>query len=115
MASWFKRDFKNSIAGLIVGRAKPPSESILENGIEDVRDSMLDALGEDSVKNFPQVTRRIRYATDIKDLWYLRGDLMAVLAQLHGEAIAREKISSINAQFQGLLPGGLSSRPSSLG
>ena len=115
MGRWFKTDFKNSITGLLGGRPKAPSESILENGIEDIRDSMLFALGDDSAKQFPQVTRRIRYATDIKDLWYLRGDLMAVLAERHGEAAAREKIASINAQFQGLLPGGLSSRPSSLG
>jgi hypothetical protein len=29
--------------------------------------------------------------------------------------VARQKIASINAQFQGLLPGGLASRPSPLG
>src|SRR5215213_10054805 len=114
MGRWFKTDFKNSITGLLAGRARTPSDSILENGIEDIRDSMLFALGDESVKEFPQLTRRIRYATDIKDLWYLRGDLMAVLAERLGEAGAREKISSINAQFQGLLPGGLSSRPSPL-
>src|SRR5205814_8104708 len=88
MGRWFKTDFKNSITGLLGGRPKAPSESILENGIEDIRDSMLFALGDDSAKQFPQVTRRIRYATDIKDLWYLRGDLMAVLAAQHGEVAA---------------------------
>jgi hypothetical protein len=40
---------------------------------------------------------------------------MAVLAQLHGELTARKTIASINAQFQGLLPAGLNSRPSPLG
>jgi hypothetical protein len=40
---------------------------------------------------------------------------MAAVAGLHGEAIAREQIALINAQFQGLLPGGLASRPSRLG
>ena len=99
----------------MLGRPIAPSESVLESGIEDIRDSMLFILGEDGAKQFPQATRRIRYATDIKDLWYLRGDLMAALAGLHGESSARQKIASINNQFQGLLPGGLSSRPSPLG
>ncbi|MDB5872004.1 MAG: hypothetical protein JWQ07_1446 [Ramlibacter sp.] len=113
MGRWSKSDFKNSISGLL-GRPVEPSESVLESGLEDIRESMLAVLGEDGAKRFPAATRRIRYATDIKDLWYLRGDLMGVLAQMHGEMVAREKIGSINAQFQGLLPGGLSSRPSPL-
>ena len=114
MGLWKKPDFKSSITGLL-GRPATPSESILENGLEDIRESMLDALGEDGSRQFLPTTRRIRYATDIKDLWYLRGDLMAVLAKLYDEATARRTIASINAQFQGLLPGGLNSRPSPLG
>jgi hypothetical protein len=114
MGRWSKSDFKNSISGLLK-RPAAPTDSVLENGLEDIRDAMLLELGDDGAKRFPQATRRIRYATDIKDLWYLRGDLMAVLAQLHGEFSARQKIAAINARFQGLLPGGLQSRPSPLG
>lgn len=114
MGRWSKSDFKNSISGLL-GIQREPSESVLESGLEDIRESMLFALGNEGAKQFASTTRRIRYATDIKDLWYLRGDLMAVLAKMHGEAVARDKIASINAQFQGLLPGGLNSRPSPLG
>jgi hypothetical protein len=39
---------------------------------------------------------------------------MAALASMHGEKTARQHIASITAQFQGLLPGGLASRPSPL-
>lgn len=111
---WSRFDLKSSIAGLW-GRAARPSESVLENGIEEIRESMLSFLGEAGTKKFSHITRRIRYTTDINDLWYLRGDLMAALASLHGEATARERIASITAQFRGLLPGGLASRPSPLG
>lgn len=110
---WFKPNLRSSIYGLL-GNPVAPSESILESGTEDIRESMLAVLGDTGPKHFPQITRRIRYANDIQALWYLRGDLMAALASMHGEAAAREKVSSITAQFQGLLPNGLNSRPSPL-
>jgi hypothetical protein len=110
---WLKPNLRSSIYGLL-GNPVAPSESILESGTEDIRESMLVVLGEAGPKHFPQVTRRIRYANDIQALWYLRGDLMAALAAMHGEVAAREKIASITAQFQGLLPSSLNSRPSPL-
>jgi hypothetical protein len=110
---WLKPNLKRSISALL-GNPVAPSESILENGTEDIREAMLVVLGESGPKQFPLITRRIRYASDIQALWYLRGDLMAALAAMHGEVTAGEKIASITSQFRGLLPNGLSSRPSSL-
>ena len=110
---WFKPNLRSSIYGLL-GNPVVPSESMLENGTEDIRESMLTAMGESGPKHFPQITRRIRYANDIQALWYLRGDLMGALAAMHGEAAARQKVSAITAQFQGLLPNGLTSRSSPL-
>jgi hypothetical protein len=110
---WLKTGLKNSIYGLL-GNPAAPSDSMLETGTEDVRESMLAVLGDGGPKHFPQITRRIRYANDIQALWYLRGDLMAALAAMHGEMAAREKISSVTRMFQGLLPNGLNSRPSPL-
>lgn len=110
---WLKPNLRSSIYGLL-GNPVAPSESILENGTEDIRESMLAVLGESGPQHFPQVTRRIRYANDIQALWYLRGDLMAALAAMHGEVAARAKVASISSQFQGLLPSGLSTRPSPL-
>lgn len=110
---WFKPNLRSSIYGLL-GNPVAPSESTLESGTEDVREAMLVALGEAGPKHFPQVTRRIRYANDIQALWYLRGDLMAALAAMHGEMAARERVASLTEMFQGLLPGGLNSRPSPL-
>ena len=39
---------------------------------------------------------------------------MSVLAALEGEAIARSKLDHISDMFKGLLPRGMSSRPSPL-
>src|SRR4051812_12161831 len=97
---WLKPNLRNSLYGLL-GNAPAPSDSVLENGTEDIRESMLATLGESGPRDFPQITRRIRYANDIQALWYLRGDLMGALATMHGESLARQKIASVTAQFQG--------------
>jgi hypothetical protein len=109
----WRKHLRSSIYGLL-GNPVAPTESILENGTEDIREAMLAVLGDSGWKSFPHVTRRIRYANDIQALWYLRGDFMAALASMHGEAAARAKVASVTSQFQGLLPNALTSRPSPL-
>lgn len=109
---WLK-PVRNSIYGLL-GHSTAPSESKLENSTEDIREAMLALLGDDGPQRFPQLTRRLRYANDIQALWYLRGDLMATLASAHGESMAREQVRGITGMFEGMLPSGLSSRPSPL-
>jgi hypothetical protein len=108
-----KNRLKSSIYALL-GSSPEPSDSIMQDGTEDIRESMLAALGDSGSKQFPQVIRRIRYADDIQALWYLRGDLMASLASLYGEVAARQRVASITDQFRGLLPRGQMSRPSPL-
>lgn len=110
---WLKPGLRNSIYGLL-GNPMPPTDSIMESSTEEIREAMLGVLGPSGQKSFPNVARRLRYANDIQALWYLRGDLMAALAALYSESVAREKIAGITDQFQGLLPGGLHSRPSPL-
>ena len=110
---WIKPSLRNSIYGLL-GNPVKPTESVLEGGSEDIRETMLMLLGDDGPRAFAQLTRRIRYANDVQALWYLRGDLMAALATVHGELAARQKMLSVTHMFQGLLPSGLSSRPSPL-
>jgi hypothetical protein len=109
---WFKPNIRSSLYGLL-GPAEP-SESVLDNAEDDIRDSMLNLLRSSGAKQFPDLVRRIRYADGLQSLWYLRGDLMAAVAATRGERMARDQVASITAQFQGLLPGGLSSRPSPL-
>lgn len=102
----------SSIYSLLTGQSKSGSRQ--ESRVEEIRLAMIDSLGDDGASTFPQITRRIRYAGDVYGLWYLRGELMAALSKLKGEAVAQEKIASITEMFRGLLPGGLSSRPSPL-
>ena len=110
---WIKPSLRNSIYSLL-GHPVGSSESTLENSTEDIREAMLQLLGEAGPQRFPQVTRRIRYAGDVQGLWYLRGDLMAAVSSMHGEATARSQVLGITRMFQGLVPSGLHSRPSPL-
>jgi len=110
---WFKHSLRSSIYGLL-GNPVAPSESTLENSLEDIREAMLELLGEEGFRRFPQVTRRIRYAGDVQGLWYLRGDLMAALAAIGNETSARQSVHAITKMFNGLLPGSLTSRSSPL-
>jgi hypothetical protein len=110
---WFKGNIRTSIYGLL-GNPAGPTDSTLEMGVEDIREAMLGLLGDVGTRQFAHVTRRIRFANDVQGLWYLRGDLMAALATLHGESQARQKVQQITNMFHGLLPGSLSSRPSPL-
>jgi ubiquinone biosynthesis protein UbiJ len=43
-------------------------------------------------------------ATDIQTLWYLRSDLVSLLADYCGEVAAREQVSSITEMFRGIIP-----------
>jgi hypothetical protein len=110
--SWITPSLRNSLYGLL-GHSQP-SESLLDNRLEDIREQMLELIDGDDGPRHPHVIRRIRYATDLQALWYLRGDLMSVLAGMHGEAQARRQVRGITDMFRGLLPGSLTSRPSPL-
>ncbi|MBS7807187.1 hypothetical protein [Variovorax sp. PCZ-1] len=50
------------------------------------------------------VGRRIHFARDVQDLWYLRSDLMALLSSETDEREARIKIERITRLFHGLMP-----------
>jgi hypothetical protein len=91
------------------------SDDRSQSALDDVRQAMLDGLDESSAVGSHSVRMRVTYARDLQDLWYLRGDLMAVLAAMDGEVAARQKLLYISNMFKGHLPRGLSSRPSPLG
>ena len=106
--SSFAPQVKTSCMAMLGLTEATPAE--INNSMEDIRQLMLNELGNESEKKFPAVTRRIRYAQDIQALWYARSDVMAILAKTHGETIAGEKLAHISGQFKGLLPKALAQR-----
>ena len=109
---WLNSNLKDSVLALLGGGEISPA--VLEDRTEDIRLFILLELGEFAETHYPRLVRNVTYAQDAQGLWYTRGEVMAVLADMHGETIAREKIERISDKFRGLLPRGLSSRPSSL-
>lgn len=106
-------NLRSSIYGLL-GHPTAASDSELEDSLESIRAAMLELLGPQQPQ-FAAVMRRIRYAGEVQGLWYLRGDLMAAVATVHGEGAAREQMRQITNMFRGLVPAGLHSRPGALG
>ena len=82
--------------------------------IDDVREMMLSSIDTMEAGSSTRVAHRIRHAVDWEALWFLRGDLMLLLASSHGEYAALEKLDAISSVFEHLLPEGLRSRPSLL-
>jgi len=109
---WFKHEGLSALYGRLSGQAPDPER--MAHRIEDIRLAMLDMLGDAGARQYPQVARRIRYGGDALALWYARADLMAALAGLHGEQVARTRMVSLSVLFEGMLPKGMASRPSML-
>jgi hypothetical protein len=112
---WLKPNLRSSLHAIFGSTLPPPPAATeLEVGIEDIREAMLALISSVGEERFAHVTRRVRYATDVQALWFMRGDLMAVLASSCGESAALEKIEGVSDMFENLLPQGLRSRPSPL-
>ena len=72
---------------------------------------MLSGLEYSSATEASKLEMKVTYAQNLQDLWYLRGDLMAAIAAVDGEASARQKLTEISEMFRGLLPRSLATRP----
>ena len=87
-----------------------PTPLALSARTEVIREMMLQELGDYVEKKFPAIARRVRFSSDVQGLWYARSDVMAILANTHGESVAREKIAKISKRFNGLLPKSLTGK-----
>ena len=106
---WNKPKFRNSLHDLL-GRDKPSSTAwVRHQGLEDVRQAMLQSLAGMTGSEVARMNMRLRYAGDIEALWYLRTDLFSMLVPWHGELKAQRVMDDLTTQFQGQLPQALRS------
>jgi len=111
--SWIPSSFKSSMAALLGNSLQDDSQPAFE--LEDIRQSMLDTLDHAGWNTYSYLEHRIMFASGLMDLWFLRSDLMHAISNVLGESVAAQTIREISGMFDGLLPKGLSSRPSLLG
>ena len=94
--------FISSVQGLL---GRPPiDENHSSFRIEDIRQAMLDSLGEEGCTSYPHIERRVLFAPDLQGLWYLRADMMVALSSLQGERAASQKIRQITHMSRGCCP-----------
>jgi hypothetical protein len=98
----------------MMGLQPIPTEDELHDRTEEIRERMLDILGDSGAQLRPIVRRRIQYAPDLEALWYMRSEWMAAVSATQGEAAAAAHVRRLNLSFTGLLPDALQSRPSNL-
>ena len=111
--SWKKSKFASSLMSLF-GESAPDLKP--ERRIKDIRQAMLDCLaGLGESNELARVWARVLYAADIQALWYLRSEMMTLLASLLGESSAHAHLAHITGMFNGLLPAAQASRPNRLG
>ena len=111
--SWKRSKFASSLLSLL---GDPPPTKGAQVCLTDIRQAMLDCLsGVSPCPHQTKVWARVLYAPDIQALWYLRGDLMTLLAGPLGESAAKAQLQTISDMFDGLLPAAQKVRPNRLG
>ena len=112
---WFNtKDLRSSIYAMFSVSTASRPRADEANALENIREMMLALAQSDGSDRGATLVRRIRYAMDLQALWFMRGELMQLLARSCGEAAARREVEELSAQFEDLLPSGLRSRPSPL-
>ena len=102
-----------SLMGLL---GEPTAEVRATGRITVIREAMLNQLADATASSrLTKMRARIQYAPDVQALWYLRADMMTVLAETLGESQATQRLSAISMHFDGLLPASQKSRPNRLG
>lgn len=101
---WGKLSLRASFFGWLGPAGTPVSASAeTKDRLEEIREVMLDMLGDVDTDERAQLGCRIRLATDIHTLWYARGALMHAAANRVGEVQARTQMQAITQQFEGLV------------
>lgn len=112
---WFKsKDLRSSIYAMFNVSTSVTPRVPDAHTMDEIREAMLAMTALDPGERAAGLARRIRYATDLQSLWFMRGELMQLLSRSYGEMAARGKVDELSALFADLLPSGLRSRPSPL-
>jgi hypothetical protein len=93
----FAHSFRDSLSFGVTKENTKISTSHIKQALRDVVQDCGDARGH-------RMQFRINQATTHSDLWALRSDLHQLVAQVHGERLATERINGLVKLFHGLIP-----------
>lgn len=78
--------------------------SAVDGRVEGIRAAMYDALMDLDPAHGSSIWAKIGVAQEAQTLWFLRSEIMALLATHADERTAREKLDSITELFRGIVP-----------
>lgn len=92
---WAKTSLRNSFFGWMAHQpAAEPSARL-----EEIRKAMLQLLEQSPDGSNQAIERRVLFAHDLDELWYLRPDLMNAIAAVRGESAAYACLAAITRMF----------------
>jgi hypothetical protein len=107
--SWKKSKFATSFMNLFIEVSTNESTRARTQEVRQAMLNCLSGLPESALRD--SVWARVLYAPDIQALWYLRSDVLTLLAGHAGEFDAHYQLRPITAMFTGLLPAAQKARP----
>ena len=94
----------------VLGRDTSNTSDTPDVALERVRKAMLLLVEECGGEDHFRLDMKINFAREVAELWYLRPELMQVVAAAQGEQIAQECMVGITALFKAYHLGGTPSR-----
>lgn len=82
----------------VLGRGEPTDSA--DDALERVRAAMLLVIEEFGGDDHIRLDMKINFARQIAELWYLRPELMHMVAAAQGEQVAQECMAEITALFK---------------
>ena len=93
---WAKTSLRNSFLGWKANKAViDPSDRM-----EELRKAMLQVLEDGVAANNATLERKLLFARNIEELWYVRPELMNAIASGLGESAARARMVQITDMFE---------------
>lgn len=92
----------------VLGHSEPSDSP--DEALERVRKAMLLVIEKHGGDDHIRLDMKINFAREIAELWYLRPELMQVVAAAQGEQVAQECMAEITALFKKYHLGGTPSR-----
>lgn len=95
------KTFLSSLTSILTPNSEATPQAPDPKAMVLIQKSMLRLLGLRGAELNPQLEHRIRYASSIEALWFLRADLAQALCLQRDEASAMTAVSDLTPLFEG--------------